>query len=435
MRRAKAISFFHGLGTLALLAGCSMGGNPPGMRAFVGATLIDGTGATPIDRSVLIVEGGRIQAVGVQGEVEIPEEAERVDLTGRTIIPGLINSHGHVGDVRGLEARQYSRENVLDQLGRYARYGITTVVSLGDDREEGVRVRDEQEQDSTLNRARLYVAGPVLNPSSPEEALTQVQRIAELGADWAKFRIDSNLGAAQKMTPETYQKLIEEAHRHNIPVAAHVIELADAKAAVRAGVDFIGHSVRDVAVDDELIALLRERRVCLTPTLTRELSTFVYGSRPSFFDDPFFLAEVDPAVLEQLQDPARQQRTRENRGAQYWQAQLPLALQNLKALSDAGVGIAMGTDSGPAGRFQGYFEHLEMSMMADAGLTPMQILVAATGDAARCVGLDEELGTLEPGKRADFVVLGENPLSNIDNTRSIESVWINGNRVPGRGEE
>jgi imidazolonepropionase-like amidohydrolase len=400
------------------------------MQAFVGATLIDGNATTPIEQSVIIIQDGRIQAVGSLDEVEIPAGAERIDVSGRTIIPGLINSHGHVGDVIGLEARQYSRENVLDQLDLYARYGITTVVSLGDDRQEGVQIRDEQAQDSTLNRARLFVAGPVLNPTTPEEAVTQVQGIADMGVDWAKIRIDSSLGAATKMSPETYQKVVEEAHRHGIPVAAHVIELEDAKGALRAGADFIGHSVRDLPVDDELISMLREQRVCLTPTLTRELSTFVYGSRPDFFDDPFFLAEADPAVLEQLLDPARQQRTRESASARYWEAQLPLALQNLKALSDAGVGIAMGTDSGPAGRFQGYFEHLEMSMMADAGLTPMQILISATGDAARCMGLEEELGTLEPGKRADFVVLRSSPLDNIDNTRTIESVWINGNQVP-----
>lgn len=403
------------------------------MQAFVGARLIDGSGGAPLERSVIVVREGIIQAIGAEGEVDIPEGAQRIDLSGRTVIPGLINAHGHVGDVRGLESGQYSRENVLDQLGRYARYGITTVVSLGDDQEEGVRIRDEQ-SDPGLDRARLYVAGPVLNPATPEEAVQQVQEIASMGVDWAKIRVDSNLGASTKMPPEVFTAVIQEAHRHGIPVAVHIIELADAKAVVAAGADLVAHSVRDLPVDDELIAMLREQRVCLVPTLTRELSTFVYGSRPDFFDDPFFLAEVDPAIVEELQDPERQQRTRESRSAQYWEAQLPLAKENLKTLSDAGVQIAMGTDSGPAARFQGYFEHLELEMMADAGLTPMQILVASTADAARCMGLEEELGTLEPGKRADFVVLRSNPLDDIANTRTIESVWINGNQVPGAGQ-
>lgn len=400
------------------------------MQAFIGAHLIDGSGGSPMDRSVIIVEDGVIQAVGPEAAVDIPTGATQIDLSGRTVIPGLINTHGHVGDVVGLQGGQYSRENVLDQLGLYARYGVTTVVSLGDDQEAGVEIRDEQDT-PTLNRARIYVAGPVLNPQTPEEAVEQVAGIAQMNVDWAKIRIDDGLGSSEKMTPETYEAVIQEAHRRGIPVAVHIVELEDAKGAVAAGADFVGHSVRDLPVDDELIALLRERRICLTPTLTRELSTFVYGSRPDFFDDPFFLEEADPAVLEELQDPERQRRTRESPGAQYWERQLPLAMDNLLALSDAGVRIAMGTDSGPAGRFQGYFEHLEMEMMADAGLTPMQILVSATGEAARCVGLDTELGTIEPGKRADFVVLQANPLDDIRNTRTIESVWINGNPVPG----
>jgi imidazolonepropionase-like amidohydrolase len=234
------------------------------------------------------------------------------------------------------------------------------------------------------------------------------------------------------MSPEVYQAVIQEAHRQGIPVAAHLVELEDAKGLVSAGVDMLAHSVRDMPVDEELISMMRDRRICLTPTLTRDLSTFVYGERPAFFDDAFLLEEADPAVLEALQDPARQASVRENPANQYWEAHLPVAQQNMKALLDGGVGIAMGTDTGQAGRFQGYFEHLELQMMTEGGLTPMQVLVAATGEAARCMGLDVDLGTIAPGKRADLVVLQANPLTDIRNTRTIESVWINGNQVPER---
>ena len=185
--------------------------------------------------------------------------------------------------------------------------------------------------------------------------------------------------------------------------------------------------MRDQPVDQELIDLLIENDVCYCPTLTREISTFVYEERPAFFDDPFFLAEADPAVMEALQEPDRQQRSRRT-GAPYKEA-LQVALANLKAISDGGATVAMGTDSGPPARFQGYFEHLELELMAEAGLTPMQILVASTGDAARCIGL-EDVGTLEAGKLADFVVTTANPLDDITNTRTIESVWISGNEVP-----
>lgn len=434
--RRAARALLLAAGVTALAAGCG------GMRgtattqepttAFVGARIIDGTGARPIENGVLLVQGGRIAAVGAADRVRVPANAERIDLAGRTVIPGMINAHGHVGSTRGLQSgpQQYTRENILDQLGRNARYGVTTVVSLGDDGPEGVRVRDEQAGATGLQHARLVVAGPVLNPATPEEAAQGVGEIQALGGDWVKFRVDSSLGTRPKMAPAVYQAIITEAHRRDLPVAVHIVELEDAKAVLRAGADLIAHSIRDVPVDDEAIALFRQRDVCLVPTLTRELSTFVYRSKPAFFDDPFFTREADPAVLVALQDPERQRRTAESASGQYFERQLPVARQNLKRLVDGGVRVAMGTDSGPAGRFQGFFEHLELEMMAEAGLTPMQILVAATGDAARCTGLDE-VGTLERGKQADFVVLSRNPLDDIRNTRSIESVWIGGSRVPG----
>ena len=169
------------------------------------------------------------------------------------------------------------------------------------------------------------------------------------------------------------------------------------------------------------------------PHTGERMVSYVYEDVPGFFEDPFFLKEADPDVIKQLKDPARQQRVRESRSAQaYKQAQV-VASKNVKKLVDAGATVAFGTDSGPPSRFQGYFEHLEMDLMAQAGLTPTQILVSATGNAARCLGLDD-LGTLEPGKWADFVVLTEDPLVDIENVHKIDSVWIAGNRVPEREE-
>ena len=315
-----------------------------------------------------------------------------------------------------------------DQLQVYAHYGVTTVFSLGGDGEAGVRVRDRQTEPG-LDRARLFVAGRVVTGTTPEDAAQQVAQVVDRRADWVKIRVDDNLGTTPKMSEPVFRAVIEESHKRGKRLAAHLYYLADAKALLRAGTDLLAHSVRDKEVDDELIALLKARDVCYCPTLMREVSTFVYENRPDFFDDSFFTRHADPAVLSALEDPAYQQRMRESKSAQQYKIALDMAKRNLKTLSDAGVRVAMGTDTGPAARFQGYFEHRELELMVDAGLTPMQALVSATGDAARCMQVGAELGTLQPGKWADFVVLASNPLDDIKNTRTLESVWVAGNQL------
>jgi imidazolonepropionase-like amidohydrolase len=414
---------------LALALGCAAPPpEPDGSKAFVGARLFDGTGSEPVENAVLVVRDGRVEAVGPASEVEISRGAERIDLAGKFIVPGLVNTHAHVNDVQGLEGGHYTEENLLRQLRLYARYGVTTVNSLGGDGVEAIRLRDSQGTD--LNRARIFVAGSVVTGESVEDVRAQVDKNAEMGADFIKIRVDDNLGTTKKMTPELYQAVIEQAHAKGLKVASHLFYLEDAKGLLRAGTDFVAHSVRDLEVDDELVGLLKEKNVCYCPTLTREVSAFVYEGVPDFFEDPFFLKDADPKVLEQLKEPERMQSVKESDAAQAYKKALEQAEVNLKKLADAGATISFGTDTGPAGRFQGYFEHMELSMMVDAGLTPKQALMSATGDAARCVGFDDEVGTLEKGKWADFVVVSADPLADIENVRKIDSVWIAGNRVP-----
>jgi len=423
------------LGTAGLLGACG-GADPESSAdaaeaaalAIVGATVIDGSGAEPVPGATVVVRDGRIESVGPSAEVEVPADAEVLDAAGKHLVPGLINAHGHVGATLGLEGGHYSRENVLRQLALYASYGVTTIVSLGGDEPAGVEVRDEQDVPA-LDRARLYVAGAVVAGITPGAALEMVHGNAAMGVDFIKIRVDDNLGSTYKMTPDVYGAVIEGAHELGLPVAAHLFYLEDAHGLLDAGVDFIVHSVRDRDVDDALAARLVEADVCYSPTLTREVSTFVYESEPEFFSDPFFLASAEPAVLEALRAPESMARYRGSESAQRYKEALTQAQENLGALSDAGVTIAMGTDTGPPARFQGYFEHMELALMAESGMSPMEILVASTGDAARCAGL-EGVGTIEAGNWADLILLDADPLEGVENLRAIESVWIAGNEVP-----
>jgi imidazolonepropionase-like amidohydrolase len=347
-------------------------------------------------------------------------------VSGKTIMPGMINAHGHVGNVRGLSASPefYTPEHVRHQLGVYARYGVTTVFSLGGDGPVGVQVRDEK----PAGVARLFVAGPVIAQADPEAARRAVDGVKAMKADLVKIRVDDNLGAGQKMPAEAYRAAIARAHTQGLTVAAHIFYLKDATDVLSAGADLIAHSVRDAPVDRAFIDELKARGACVCPTLMRDVATFVYESRPSFFDDPFFRREADLETMTGLQTPQHQAANRSPSAVRY-KAALEVAKANLKRLQDAGVRIAMGTDTGPVGRFQGYFEHLELEQMVAAGLTPMQAIVAATSDAARCMHVADRIGTLRPGLEADFLVLARNPLDDIRHTRSLESSWVGGIRV------
>lgn len=396
--------------------------------AFVGATVIDGTGKAPIENATMIVSDGKIISIGRADQVEIANGTKLIDLNGKFIIPGLINAHGHIGGTEGLRGGRYSEVNVLRDLQLNARYGITTIVSLGGDELPSINLRDIQNT-SELNRSRLFVAGTIVTGDTPMAVKSVVNENASNKVDFIKIRVDDNLGNSVKMSPEIYTEVIDEAHKNNLPVASHLFYLEDAKGLLNAGTDYIAHSIRDLPVDQELIDLIKEKDVYYCPTLMREVSAFVYESTPSFFNDSFFLRENQGQILEDLTSPERQTNTQNSKSAQAYKMALEVAKKNLKTLSDNGVKIVMGTDAGPPARFQGYFEHKELELMAASGLTPMQVLVAATGNSAQYLGL-EGIGSLEKGKWADFLVLTANPLENISNTQKLQSVWIAGNKVP-----
>jgi imidazolonepropionase-like amidohydrolase len=413
---------------LFIFSGCG-GDVPDDVIAFTNVTVWTGTDQSSIDNAALLVQNGLVYDVISMTELNIPEDAEEIDMSGLFIIPGLINAHGHVGIADGLETgpSAHSEQNVINQLQLYARYGITTVVSLGDGPSEAFAVRNQYDPGAN-GMARLFMAGPVLSPGSPGEAAQDVAALMQHNPDWTKIRVDDNLGRSQKMSPGVYRAIIEESHEYGVPLAAHIVAQEDAKGLLEAGADLIAHSIRDEPVDSELTDLMLDRDICITPTLTRELSAFIYSERPDFFDDSFFLQYADTDVVNQLQQPEIQERYT-GMAADYYRQALPLAKENMMALHNAGVRVALGTDSGPPARFQGYFEHMEMEMMQESGMIPGEILLSATRYASECMQIDDRVGTLEPGKHADFIVLMNNPFSDIRNAREIEAVYIGGNRV------
>ncbi len=272
-------------------------------KVFAGARIFDGTGKAVIEKGTIVVLDGRIVAVGPSDKVKTPKGSQTIDVSGKTITPGLINAHGHVSDVEG-KGTGATEESVARQLGVFARYGITTVFSLGGEEAPAFVLRDAQATPS-LNRARIFLAGPVIVGKTPQEGRQMVDKVAAMKPDFIKIRVDDNLGTSVKITPDVYRAVIDEAHQRGLRLFVHYFYLDDAKDLLRSGADLLAHSVRDKPIDNELISLLKEHNVPYCPTLTRELSTFVYEDTPAFFRDPFFLREANPQVMALLQEPAR----------------------------------------------------------------------------------------------------------------------------------
>jgi imidazolonepropionase-like amidohydrolase len=437
--------------TFACLAGIFLAGFFPAARAETTVlehfTLIDGTGRAPVSEAAMIITDGRIQWIGPVGQLKAPAGAQIVNLLGKFVMPGIINLHGHLGNTVDLaqDPKNFTRENVESNLKTYTSYGVTAVVSMGSDQDLIFPIRQEQ-RSGRPTLTRIFTAGrgftgkggyPTTVPgmkgvpfevSFAAEVQQDVAQLAGKNVDVVKMWVDDHLGREKKIPLELCKAIIENAHRHHIRTAAHVFYLADAKALVGYGLDELAHSVRDRPVDEELIAAMKKQGAVQTATLTREASLFAFAKPNPALDDPFFTRSLSPAVLTTLRSPEYQAKIRADHDFDKYPGFLEMAQKNLKRLADAGVKIGFGTDTGPPARFPGYFEHWEMQLMVDAGVKPMQIITAASKNAAEFLGA-KDLGTLERGKWADLIVLAKNPLVDIRNTRSLESVYIAGNKV------
>ena len=411
---------------------------------FKNFTLIDGTGRPVRPGVAMLVRDGQIRSIRPAAKVRKPRRAGVIDLAGKIVMPGLINLHGHVGATVDLAQgpRFYTRTNVKRNLATYASYGVTAVLSLGTDLDPIYSVREEERAGAKPGMARVYTAGmgfvgkgafPAAGGmryevSTVAECNKRVDELAAKQVDIVKIWVDDHFGRGRKTPIELSRAIIARAHKHGLRVAVHIVNLSDAKELIAAGADVLAHSVRDQPVDQELIGMMKKRHVWQIATLTREISTYIYAERPKFLDEPFFTRGVSASVIETLKSRPYIDRLKADPDFPRYPNLLVMAKQNLKRLADAGVKIGFGTDSGPPARFPGYFEQWELELMVEAGLTPMQVITAATKSSAQFLGA-RELGTLARGKQADFLVLSKNPLDDIRNTRSIESVYIAGNLV------
>ena len=426
-------------------AGVSPESAAPASSAVVydGATLIDGTGLPATEAARLVVDQGAVIAVGPQAEIEMPSGATVVDLSGKTVMPALVNLHGHVGFQRGLtyDAANYTRENIVDHLNRYAYFGVGVIVSLGTDAGDvWSEIRRDQEAGS-LGGARLFTAGrglarpnagpgaAALRPSaygvaSEDDGRGYVQELAARGVSFVKIWVDDRGGSVEKLEPALYRAIIDEAHRHDLAVIAHVFYHDDAEELVAAGVDGFAHLVRDREMDDALVAAIVERGVFVMPNIG--ISERGRHTEPPPWLSSSILAEtVAPDVLARAADAFASRATDAAERAARSYEQMERSLAKLHA---AGASLVLGSDSGVQDHFYGLSAHRELELMVAAGLSPMDAIVTATSRSAERLGLDDS-GRLAPGSRADFIVLDASPMDDVTNTRRIADVYLGGTAV------
>jgi imidazolonepropionase-like amidohydrolase len=462
-RPSSALLFSAGL--ILAMAGAAAA-QAPTATVFEGARLITGDGSAPIENSAFVVENNRFTQIGRRGEVPVPAGARRVDISGKTVMPTLVDLHGHFGfqniPAGTMSKETFTRENLLDHMQRLAFHGVGAAVGVGDlvDRSDmhggrtgwgdvPLRLREEVVPGAALFRtsgagmawpgsgaqgdpSRVDVSYPV---STPQEARAAVDDYVKIKPDFIKIWVDDRRGTKKTLTPELYRAIADEAHKFNVPVAVHNVKLDDAKELLRAGVEGWLHvPVRDGdVVDDEIVGIVKDRIarndrpvMWVTPSLITSWMNTTGGTRPAWLDDPLLRATYSPEQIDKYWgDPLKKMspeavaRARKNFEADG---------RNAMKLRAAGMRIVEGTDTGQSRFLIGYFNHLDLESMVAMGMTPSEVIVAATRDSAEIAHLDA--GLVAPGKSADFIVLDANPLESISNTRRIDKVYLRGQEVP-----
>ena len=432
--------------TLALCVSLCVAASVEGQTLYEGARLIPGDSSPVIERSAFLVEGGRITQVGRQGQVKAAAAIRRVDLSGKTVIPALIATHVHPGFQRGTTyvRENYTADTIITDLNRALYFGVSVVQSQGIETGDLMyQVRADQQAGKLSPTARLLVAGrgigsPNAGPggatyagmayevTTEAESRAAVQELAARKVDIVKIWVDDRGGRAPKLSAPLYRAIIDEAHRHGLKINAHVFYHADAVDLVDAGIDGFAHLVRDMVMDDALVAAIVKRGVYVMGNLSSPRKS-TYASLPQWLSpgDPMtqLLGEsMTVPALDRLRayfskrDPAAVDGSRRR---------YAILEQSLAKLNRAGARIILGADTGLEDHLFGMAEHLELEAMVDAGMTPAQGIVASTSRSAEYLGLNRK-GALRPGFDADFIVLDANPLDAITNTRRITHVVLNG---------
>jgi imidazolonepropionase-like amidohydrolase len=414
---------------------------------YEGGRVIAGDGTAPIENSSFVVRNGRIAAIGPG--VKVPVGATHVNLAGKTVMPAMINVHAHLGyeGFTSWGAHNYTAANVLDHLQREAFYGTAVTQSVGSSPvDASLQFQRDQQAGKFATASRLLFTpgyappngGPdevlreatnelhVINEvSTGQQARDSIRKMAAKRIRAVKIWVDDRRGTYPKMTPEVYNALIDEAHKHKMIVHAHATTLADQKAVVRAGADVLVHLVQGEKLDEEFLALLREKKPYWATVISLGDPTEVCAT------DPFFEQALPDAVIAKIRatkerrplapscgPPAANAATREANIA-----------YNFAKMIETGARVVLGTDTGVhAGHTFGSGEHVELARWVQLGMTPAQAITAATQRPAELLGL-KDMGTLAVGRRASFIVLDANPLDDIHNTRKIADVYLDGVRL------